>query len=187
MDFCIIGLLLMLPRSSYELRQAFAQSLGLFYSSSLGAIQASMKKLASLGYIELASEERGGRGKKTWRATALGTSWFYEAMHSPLPENRLEETALARLHFLGLVREGADRCAILTLIISAIESATSGLDYLKSQYDTMPVPEEWKHLQRYQMATLDYGLDSHRHGLAWFRNFLEQERRSCGAAGKHST
>lgn len=178
MDFCILGLLLMKAQSSYELNQAFAQSLSLFYSSSLGSIQIALKKLLALGYVELQSEESGGRRKKIWQATAAGEVWFRSAMHSPLNPARLEESALARLHFLGLVDDPAERCRVLELIVATVERALAGLEDMAGQYQNLEHPAPWNTWLRYQLATLDYGLASHRQGLAWFRTLLESERRS---------
>lgn len=175
MDLCVLGLLMIAPRSSYELRAAFASSLSLFYSSSLGSIQAALKRLAEAGLVELAAEEEGGRRKKTWRPTAAGRAWFRKEMRAPLPEGRLEEAALVRFHFLGLLKSRGERRAVLRLVVASVEAALRGLEELRAGLDLDAMPAAWREVARYQVGTLDYGLEAHRQGLAWFRARLEEE------------
>lgn len=176
MDFCILGLLIMMPRSSYGLRQAFTQTLSLFYASSLGAVQATVKKLLGSGFIELSPGLPNPRGTKIWRVTPTGRAWFLSEMTADIAPGRLEETALARYHFLGLVPDSPGRCAVLELIVAHIEVASRGLDALQEHFQTMEIPEAFQDLAHYQQDTLDYGIKSHRHGLEWFRERLERER-----------
>jgi len=175
MDFCILGLLLILPRSSYELRVAFAQSLGLFYSGSLGSVQITVKKLLERGLVELACEQDLGRRKKTWQPTEAGRRWFFGAMHSPVPPGKLEETILARFHFLGLIDTRTERCTILAMLVTAIEKALDELEQQQTQLPENSIPEAWRQIAHYQLATLDYGIQAHRQGLAWFQQQLELE------------
>ncbi|MBU0936507.1 MAG: PadR family transcriptional regulator [Spirochaetes bacterium] len=176
MDFCIVGLLLLLPRSSYGLRQAFSETLSLFYSSSLGSLQLTLKKLQALGYVQLSHQQAGGRRKKTWQASAAGQAWFVKTMFDSIPASRLEETALARLHFLGLLPDSADRVTVLALIVATIEKALAGLEQMQSQYSQVFIPQEYRDMASYQLATLDYGVQSHRQALEWFRQRLDAEK-----------
>ncbi len=51
MENIILGLLLLQPRSIYQLRKRIEQGLNLMYSCSMGSIQAAIKKLLASGYI----------------------------------------------------------------------------------------------------------------------------------------
>jgi len=187
MDFCILGLLLIAPRSSYRLRKAFGETLGLFYSASLGSIQATVKKLYDKGYVTMREELAGARRAKVWEATGAGVAWFYDEFLSPIPEGRLEEGALARLHFLGLIDDRARRIAVLETIVQRITEATLSLRDLQGSLERQMAGLELAPPQRrvvsYQLATLDYGICSHEHGLRWFTERLEAERSSAHDRG----
>ena len=57
MDNIILGLLLLSSRTIYQLRERIDKGLNMMYSSSMGSIQAAIKKLLNCGYIQY--EEAG--------------------------------------------------------------------------------------------------------------------------------
>lgn len=174
MDFCVLGLLMLFPHSLYDLKLAFSRSLSLFYSSSLGSIQVSVKKLLEAGLIEEHERSQKGRAKITYRITEAGREFFFSQLTTPIPAGRLEETVLARYHFLGLVgRE--KRVEVLRFLITAIETSLTEMQALKTSLDEMTIPAEWREVAHYQIATADYGIQAHQTGLAWFKAQLERE------------
>ena len=52
MDYIILGLLLLSRRTIYQLRERIEKGIDLMYSSSMGSIQAGIKKLLSSGLID---------------------------------------------------------------------------------------------------------------------------------------
>jgi DNA-binding PadR family transcriptional regulator len=176
MDFCVLGLLMLFPHSLYNLKLAFSKSLSLFYSSSLGSIRVSVNKLLEQGLIEVHERSHMGRAKVTYRITAAGRAYFLEQFTAPIPAGRLEETVLARYHFLGLV-EREKRVETLRFLIAAIEASLAELQTLKASLDEMSIPPEWQEVAHYQIATADYGIQAHQSGLAWFKKQLEREVR----------
>ena len=50
MDNIILGLLLMCNRTIYQLRERIDKGISLMYSSSMGSIQAAIKKLLNCGF-----------------------------------------------------------------------------------------------------------------------------------------
>jgi len=178
MDFCILGLLMLGPASLYELNAAFARSLSLFYRASLGSLQAALRKLLAAGYVEIASEEPGGRRKRLYRIREEGRARFFALMSAPLPETRLEETALARYHFLGFLPGPAERATVLDRIISDAGKALAGLETLAAEISALVIPPEYLEMFRYQRGTLEYGIAAHRSALRWFRRRRAEERRA---------
>lgn len=174
MDFCILGLLMLFPHSLYDLKLAFSRSLSLFYSSSLGSLQVSVKKLLEAGLIEVHERSQKGRAKITYRITDAGRVFFMNQLTAPIPAGRLEETVLARFHFLGLV-EPEQRVETLRFLVTAIETSLAEMQALKSSLDEKDIPPEWREVARYQIATADYGIAAHQTGLAWFKVQLERE------------
>jgi len=182
MDFCVLGLLLMKSLSLYQLNAAFERSLSLFYRASLGALQASVKKLLAAGYIELASQEAGGRRAKFYRIRDEGRARFRELLHEPLPESRLEETALARYFFLGLVPCSGERVAILDRIIADASRSLAGLEAYRTELSRISVPDGDAGILGYQTGTLDYNITAHKAAIRWFKGRRTEERRMSIAA-----
>lgn len=176
MDFCILGLLMTGPQSLYQLNAAFERSLNLFYRASLGAVQAAVKKLLAAGYIEAAGQEDTGRRAKYYRIRDEGRAFFFSSMLEPLPESRLEETALARYFFLSLVPRRADRIAILDRIIADADRSLAGLLANQANLAGLELPSGYAEAFAYQTGTLSYGIAAHRAALRWFKKRRAEER-----------
>ena len=171
---------MMFPHSLYDFKVAFLKSLSLFYSSSLGSIQVAVKKLLKLGLIEIHERSTQGRTKITYRITDAGQAFFEAQFTAPIAAARLEETVLARYHFLGLIQR-QQRVEVLHFLIKAIETSLTELQNLKTSYDSHNIPEAWQEIAYYQLGTADYGIAAHQTGLAWFKNQLEQEQQRLKA------
>lgn len=111
---------------------------------------------------------------------------FFRLMVSPLPETRLEETALARYHFLGLLPGPAERATVLDRIISDAGKALAGLETLAAEISALVIPPEYLEMFRYQRGTLEYGIAAHRAALRWFRRRRGEERRAARLASPGS-
>ncbi len=166
---------MMFPHSLYDFKLAFSRGLSLFYSSSLGSIQVAVKKLLALGLIEIHERSTQGRAKITYRITDAGQAFFEAQFIAPIPSGRLEETVLARYHFLGLIKR-QKRVEVLFFLTRAIETGLTELQTLKSSYDRQTIPEAWQEIAYYQLGTADYGITAHQTGLAWFKTQLQQEQ-----------
>lgn len=164
----VLGLLMLSPMTLYLLNKQFEQSLALIYSASLGSIRAAVLGLLERGLVTVDDSIENGRSKKTYLITDAGRAAFREWMLAPIESRDLETQALARLFFLGLV-SGEERRAIVDGILARTEADTAGLAGLAAHLDGMDVPEPFAEVFRYQRATLDYGLQSHRAGLEFFR------------------
>lgn len=158
----------MRPMSLYELRQAFQRSLALFYSDSLGSLQSAVKRLSSRGWVTVREERVGKRVKKVFSVRPAGAAAFFTELKAPIPPTKLEVTALARIHFLGLVESRKERGEVLRLIVEATRAALNELVQLQGQLESMQVPASHREVFRYQLKTLEYGIMAHRAGLAWF-------------------
>ncbi|MDR5699416.1 PadR family transcriptional regulator [Agromyces aerolatus] len=167
MAHVILGLLLITPQSLYGLIKNFEAGVALFYSASAGSIKRAIDGLLGRGLIEVASVEPGGRGKKIYRVTDAGRREFHDWMTGELTGTDLEAAALPRLFFLGLLDE-PERVAVLERIRQRAADDVAKLTALGSQLDAIDVPAEFRAVFAYQRATLDYGIASGEHALAWF-------------------
>ncbi|WP_049576548.1 PadR family transcriptional regulator [Nonomuraea sp. SBT364] len=173
MAHVILGLLLIAPRTFYDLIKDFEASVALFYSASGGSIKRALDTLLARGFIEVASVETGGRGRKVYRVTDAGGEEFRAWMTGEPAGPDVEKAALSRLHFLGLL-EPAERLPVLRRVVARIEADLATLSALDRYLDTLDLPEEQRDIAAHQRATLDYGLASNRFMLDWFRAFAER-------------
>ncbi|GMA40732.1 PadR family transcriptional regulator [Mobilicoccus caccae] len=169
----ILGLLLIRAMSQYDLVKAFEAGVSLFYSASSGSIKRALDGLLERGLVEIASQEEGGRGRKTYRVTAIGEAAFREWMLGDLVGGDMEAAALSRLYFLGHL-PAAERPVVLERIQARIESGLAQLERLEAQVAAVDVPDELRDLAVYQRATLAYGLASHRFALDWFTQMHDE-------------
>ena len=63
MDNIILGLLILESRTIYRLRERIKKGMDLMYSSSMGSIQAAIKRLLDRGYISYSERVENGKYK----------------------------------------------------------------------------------------------------------------------------
>jgi DNA-binding PadR family transcriptional regulator len=173
----ILGLLLLAPQTLYSLNKQFERGISLFYRASYGSLQSALKSLLVKGQVSFVEGIEGGRNKKTYSITTAGRDAFDQWMTAPVSGGDLEVAMLSKLFFLGLVQDRDVRRAVLDDLIAAVARERDELEAYGASIDATGVPHEYEHIFRYQRATLDYGLRSHRAGLDWLVAFAEQERR----------
>lgn len=77
MDNIILGLLLMCNRTIYQLRERIDKGINLMYSSSMGSIQAAIRKLLNCGFISYEEIVDNGKYKKVYCITESGRQHFF--------------------------------------------------------------------------------------------------------------
>ena len=173
MEHVILGLLLIQRLTIYGLNQAFKQGISMFYSASYGSLQTSVKNLLAKGMIVYQQQVDNGRTKKVYSITEQGRTAFFQWMISEIPENKLEVTALSKVFFLGLIEDVDTKREIVRGIlrkIDLVQNQLSGMDQQLSQYE---IPDAYREIFKYQMKTLDYGIQSHTFGRQWFQALLD--------------
>jgi len=174
MENVILGLLIFRSLTLYELNQAFKQGISMFYSASYGSLQIAVKNLLQKGLIVFEEKVERGRNKKIYSINAAGRATFYEWMLGDVPVNKLEVTALAKVYFLGLIENPAQKKQIVREILSKIEQVQGQLDVMKDTLGQMGVPLAYQEIFRYQMKTLDYGRQAHIFAREWFLALLNE-------------
>lgn len=174
----ILGLLLLAPMSLYDLIKAFEQGISLFYSASSGSIKRALDGLLKKGYIVVADVQPGARGRKTYAITDEGRAAFRAWMLAPVDETDLDAAALARIRALGHLTPD-ERVIVLQHIRARVARDLAALEEIGAAAQNAPVPDELRSHARYGLATLDYGLMSHRATLEWLDDFLRDEHRQA--------
>lgn len=121
------------------------------------------------GAIDRREDAKGRRIRKVYRILPEGRRRFFAEVVEPLPASRLETTALVRLSFFGLLTPD-QRLRVQRLIVAAVRDSLSDLERLERELASTDIPESAREVFFWQTRTLQYGIMSHRAGLAWFQN-----------------
>lgn len=175
MDNIILGFLLLSSRTIYQLRDRIDKGLNMMFSSSMGSIQAAIKKLLASGCISFEEKVEGGKYKKYYYITDIGRDHFYQWVNSPIESHCGKFPELAKVYFMGF----ADK-------ESRIISVQKYIDFLREQYvlmseicdgaDEVNVPDEYKDVFEFQYTSALYGRDTIKFNIDWFENLLKKIR-----------
>lgn len=174
MDIVILGLLMVRDLTVYQLNQAFKSGIALIYSASYGSILSAIKKLLLSNEITFIELVENGRNKKIYHITEAGRAHFYKWMHADIDENKLEEMALCKVFFLGLIEPTDEKKAILENIIESIIRMEESLNQLFQHLSHLQLTVDEMKLFGYQFKTLDYGIRSHRVAREWAQQLLDE-------------
>lgn len=175
MDNIILGLLLMCNRTIYQLRDRIRKGINLMYSSSMGSIQAAVRKLLNCGSIRYEEIVENGKYKKVYCITESGKQQFFKWINAPMEEQIPKNPELAKLYFMGFSDRKNREISIQQHLI-----------YLKKQYNELAVicgeaknidvSEEHKDIFNYQFVSALYGKDIIKFNIDWFENLLRRMR-----------
>jgi DNA-binding PadR family transcriptional regulator len=174
MDNVVLGLLIIQSLTLYELKQTFSQGISMFYSASYGSLQVAVRNLLARGMITYEERVEKGRHKKIYHITEQGCDAFFAWMLADIPASKLEVTALSKVYFLGLMPGIEQRREIVLDILCKIEQVQSDLMTMNAEFSRIEVPAEYQEILKYQLATLDYGIQAHHCGRAWFQGLLQE-------------
>jgi DNA-binding PadR family transcriptional regulator len=174
MEYVVLGLLIFRSLTLYELNQAFKQGISLFYSASYGSLQIAVKNLLNKGLITFEEQVDKGRNKKTYTITSQGRDAFFDWMFAEIPVNKLEVTALSKVFFLGLIEGVEQKKQILTEILAKIQMVEADLKQMNLEISQYEVPDSHRDVLKYQLKTLDYGIQAHAFSKEWFMVLLKE-------------
>lgn len=175
MDHIILGLLLMCNRTIYQLRDRISKGIHLMYSSSMGSIQAAVKKLLNCGYINYEEMIDNGKYKKVYGITENGKQHFYEWINAPIEEQSPKNPELAKIYFMGF-SDKKNREANIQQHLLYLKEQYNVLETICEGAKSIDVSEEHKDILNYQFASALYGKDLIKFNIDWFENLLEKMR-----------
>ena len=105
MDNLILGLLILHPRTIYQLRKRIEEGMQLMYSCSTGSIQAAIKKLLKNGDISIEETIENGRRKKIYCITNKGRETFQQWVDETFITEAPKNAELAKIYFMGFSDE----------------------------------------------------------------------------------
>lgn len=174
MDNIILGLLLLSSKTIYQLRERIAKGLNLMYSSSMGSIQAAVKKLLNCGDIQYEETTEDGKYKKIYSITDSGKQHFFDWVNTPMSIQSSKNPELAKLYFMGFSAE-ENRRKILEEHISQLKEHYAALDIICKDGKNINIPDEFRDIGFYQLAAARYGRDFMRFNIEWYEKLLGEE------------
>lgn len=103
----ILGLLQNKPKTGYELKREFDQSLGFFSGASFGSIYPILKKIERQAMVTMNMEVQDGKpNKKVYSITEKGKSAFQDAMRETLTISPYKNEFMTRLFFYSALGPG---------------------------------------------------------------------------------
>lgn len=171
MDYIILGLLLLSRRTIYQLRERIEKGIDLMYSSSMGSIQAGIKKLLSSGLIDCEEAIENGKLKKYYSINQIGQEYFFDWINEPLKEQAPKNPELVKLYFMGFADKNNQRKNI-EKHIEFLKQKHAVMSALLEDSKSVNVPSDKQDILKFQIASAVYGKDLIKFNIIWFENFL---------------
>lgn len=180
MEFVVLGLLALRAMSVYELNKALERGVTLFYSASLGSLNAALNKLLGKGWVAEEAKVEHGRRKRVFSLTPAGRQALQAWLGSDIEEEKVKEPALTRLYFMGLLPL-PERLPPLRAHVQNLRQRLAALKAIHQEAAARPVPARLSEIYECQRLTLQYGLDYYAFSLRWYENLLKDlERKANG-------
>lgn len=175
MDYVILGFLMIRSLTQYDILQALSKGVSPFYAASLGSIQAACKKLVTSEYADVEKTRENGRRKNIYHITDLGREAFAAWMMSgEIEAGRKNDMAIStRLFFLGLMTLD-ERQQIIKNIATFLDETVREYTAAYEEYQSIDVPDKFVDVARYQLKTLELGIDQYRATLEWFNSLAKE-------------
>ncbi|MEN8194752.1 MAG: PadR family transcriptional regulator [Bacteroidota bacterium] len=171
LDNIILGFLQTKKLTAYDIKKAMEQSISYFYSNSFGSINPALKKLEKQQYVVCKEVIENSRVKKYYKITKAGREVYSNWIKEPISIGRIKEESLVRLFFMGDNDNDSRNKIIFDYINSMIETQKT-LKQLKEHFSQIEVPEESLEKVKFQLATLDFGIDYYNFTSKWFKKLI---------------
>lgn len=171
MEYIVLGLLLLQSRTIYQLRERIHKGIHLMYSSSMGSIQAAVRKLLDGGSIEYKEMVDHGKYKKIYAITERGKQRFFQWVNAPMEEQAPKSPELAKVYFMGFSDE-SNREASIREHLLFLKEQYAALEAICGEAEHAEVPEEHREIFNYQLVSALYGRDLLEFNINWFENLL---------------
>ncbi len=175
MDNIILGLLLLCNRTVYQLRERIDKGLNLMYSSSMGSIQAAVKKLLNCGYIGYEETVENGKYKKIYHITESGKQYFFDWVNTPIEQQAVRYPELVKVYFMGF-SDKENREVSIQNYLSFLKEQYCVLEAICAEATDVEVPKSDREIFNYQLISAFYGKDFYKFNIGWFENLLNKMR-----------
>jgi PadR family transcriptional regulator AphA len=165
----ILGMLMLKPRSGYEIKQFVDRSTRFFWTASYGQIYPELRRLEEAGLVQGAAEATGDRGRTTYRLTAAGKRAVRAWLREPPETLELRHEGMLKV-FLADALPPAERAQRLLDMRDQYLEKVRQLRAVEAG-----VPDEFRQDSTYLI--LRFGIESSEWAAAW----CERAAREVGA------
>ncbi|MCK5050269.1 MAG: PadR family transcriptional regulator [Candidatus Cloacimonetes bacterium] len=167
MEKILLGMLMQKPYTGYDIRKKMELSTKFFFSTSQGSINPAFKKLERNGLVTTEEEVSNGRLHKIYTITESGRSAFKEWLNSKVGVSKVKNDMLLRLFFFPYVSKD-EKIQILENYLSELKM------HIETMHNLGDVPQVRENCNKYEMATLEFGIGYYSFILGWYTNYLKQ-------------
>jgi DNA-binding PadR family transcriptional regulator len=172
MNKIILGLLTKKDLTVYAIKIAMDKSISKFFSNSFGSINPAIKKLEIQQLITCTEHIEKSRLKKTYKITNLGVQNYNEWISQPIKQGRLKDEVLIRIFFLGDSNKKEQKILIKDYL-EELNSSRNDLENTKEEIEKMDLSPQNKEKTKFQLTTLQFGIDYIIFKQKWFQNLLD--------------
>ena len=190
MDIIILGLLMIQNCTIYEMKKVIEKNFGNISSSSIGSMQAAVKKLLSKNIICFNEYVENSVNKKVYEITHEGKEHFLSTISEPMlyKERNME---LSKFFFMGFTSK-SERLELIATYVFELKKELIRLEQIKSAAEIQPdFDEEYLSMLKekgaveiqsvanvqdiafFQLAMLNFSIDKIKFEIQWFENFKE--------------
>lgn len=171
MDKIILGLLSKKELTVYAIKIAMDKSISKFYSNSFGSINPAIKKLEKNNMIICSERIENSRLKKIYQITKNGKEEYGKWIEQPIKQGRLKDEVLIRIFFLGDSNRRQQK-KLIQNYLEVLDESKKELEETQNKVQATKLPTEQKKKIKYQMSTLQFGIDYIDFKQTWFENLL---------------
>lgn len=169
----ILGLLMIHSLTIYEIKTTLEKKISPFYAASYGAIQAAVRKLLNNGHVTFTEKVENGRNKKEYAITPAGQEAFFAWMREAMPVSKFNDEALVKVFFFGFISRD-ERIRLLGDYITRLQADYDEMLAFQKSALAKQVPAEHQQIYRYQMASLNFGVQGTGFEIRWYQHLLEE-------------
>lgn len=176
MESIILGLLLLEPMTSYELRMHIKEKFSMMCSDSAGSIQVALKKLSAGQLVQFTEAVENGKNKKRYEITDAGREAFSAWVQQPMNHRKAKNIELSKLFFMGTVEKDR-RAPLLAEYVESLEADWRELTTMRGGIlsslggtDPQALPDE----VQYQLTMLEYGIALFTFEKEWYGELLQR-------------
>lgn len=170
-DNIILGLLSKKKLTTYDIKLAMGKSISKFYSNNFGSINPVIKKLEKNKMIICLELVENSRLKKIYQITQKGKEKYNNWIKEPIKQGRLKDEVLIRIFFLA-DSDREQQKKLLEDYLDELNTTKIELEQTKKEIETIKLTAKQKNDIKYQVSTLQFGIDYMKFKELWFQNLL---------------
>lgn len=175
LEFVLLGFLMQMPMSGYQMKQTMANTTANFLDASFGSIYPALKRLEGKGQIAGEDTVEGGKFIRRYVITESGRDAFLNWLKQPAEVRRASNDHLAKLFFYGHLDQET-RHDHYRHYTRAAEAEIAKLRELAKLVEA--------HADAYQFATLTWGIKYYQFLKGCYQSLLEQPGASNAQQGE---